>query len=245
MCIETNKTIDNLKIQLYKYLEDPSNYYSSFTFLAKKLNLKNYTFGITSLLGVGSLAAPFLSTFITHKSTSESRSAGATVTRAVLPVCLYEQLDLELSKVKNHDDFCSYLKNNIKEKKIRKIDAALACGFSPSYFYDICNGTQKNLSRDTIIRIALGLQLDINETSELMMRLGYSLFSTSVNRDMIITFCINNKTGLRGAHRLLKEYNEAGLGIKNKESYRRRKGAGIEIKKNSKFYKSIPITKCS
>jgi hypothetical protein len=238
MNIKINSNINNIRTQLIKYLEkNPNDYYSRFTYLAKCFGMSPFDGGtLTSIIpGIGTLI----------EGIGKAGLMDTAITGLGLPSELINQLNFELSKLKSLNDFCRYLDDIIEMKHLKRTNVAINSCLSPSYFYDICNGTQKIVPRDTVIKIALGLQLDFNETSELMKRLGYSLFTSSIKRDKLILFCIDNKICVEAADKLLRSYKVSGLGLKKKkEIYKRFKENEIAIKKNKRSYKSLSITKC-
>ena len=67
--------------------------------------------------------------------------------------------------------------------------------------------TQSNYQpqKDTVFRLALGLQLTVSETQKLLETAGYSL-SRSICKDRVIEYCIiNERQIIREVNLLLKE----------------------------------------
>jgi transcriptional regulator with XRE-family HTH domain len=80
---------------------------------------------------------------------------------------------------------------------------------SKSYFYKIRNG-EKLPSRDTLIQICFGLDLNLEETNLLLNKTGYNALYLRNVRDVIIAYHIENNSNLTKVNIELENY---GVGI--------------------------------
>ena len=64
-----------------------------------------------------------------------------------------------------------------------------------TFAYQILAGTRK-ASRDKLIQLAFGLQLDADECSELLERGGVNALTCRIRRDVIIAFCLCRGLGI-------------------------------------------------
>jgi hypothetical protein len=105
--------------------------------------------------------------------------------------------------------FTTLLRAYMTVKKTRARDLYSAALIEKSYFYQILSG--KHIpARDTVIRIALGLKISLEESRKLLQALGYCFFEKN-RRDIIIMTCIENQAGLYVTEMLLDRYGEISL----------------------------------
>ncbi len=99
------------------------------------------------------------------------------------------------------------LNSLITEKKIKKADVARKSNLHRTYVYEIFNGS-KTPSRDKIIAISFGMELNLEETQKLLKRSGYRELYSRDSRDSIIIFAINKKMNLIDCNDLLDSFSE-------------------------------------
>jgi len=98
----------------------------------------------------------------------------------------------------NHaDDFLStslaeHVQALIRERSLSRADVIKAANLDRVYGYQMINGTRMP-TRDKLIQLAFGLQLDMEETQTLLKRSGQAPLYARVKRDAAIIFCINNE----------------------------------------------------
>lgn len=83
-----------------------------------------------------------------------------------------------------------YLSNLLAEKNKSRSDVRERGGLS-GYVDQIFNGL-RNPTRDKMIRIVIGLGLDIGEAQELLRVAGHKALDPRDRRDSVIVSCINN-----------------------------------------------------
>ncbi len=91
----------------------------------------------------------------------------------------------ELSKAKNIDDYIDknsknftdipvskYLEKLLKEKRLKQADVIRRSELSQVYACQLFSGTKSNPSKDKIICLAFGMQLNLVETQQLLKSSG-------------------------------------------------------------------------
>lgn len=108
-------------------------------------------------------------------------------------------------------DFTSYL-NELQEKKGFKHTYIFNRGnIEKRYGYSLFKGGHKKPSRDFVLRLCFGLELDIAQ-SQLLLRIAKegALYARD-KRDSAIMFCLENKTTALECETLLSELNMTPL----------------------------------
>lgn len=82
----------------------------------------------------------------------------------------------------------------------------LQIAISKSQFYSLLNGT-RNPSKESVFKIAFGLQATRSELDELLQTAGYYGLDPKNKEDAIIIFGLENKKEVGKIAELLKEYN--------------------------------------
>ena len=96
------------------------------------------------------------------------------------------------------------------EKDLQPADILEKSGLSHSYVYDISNGRRKP-SRDSLIALAFGMGLNLEETSLLLKKGGYRELYARDKCDGIIIHCITNSISIVDCNLLLEENNLESL----------------------------------
>lgn len=143
-----------------------------------------------------------------------------------------KELENELEKIESVEDFSNYIENNkesikrerfsdrlyniCKEKNITYSDILNSnVSISKSHFYALLNGT-RNPAREQVIKIAVGLQLSLEETNELLKLADYKELYPKIKEDNIIIFGIKMKKNINEVESLLIEY-DCNLSLFSKE----------------------------
>ena len=128
------------------------------------------------------------------------------------------ELGFELENTQSIYSFIKENESEFDEKKFYGFLAALvkesgksktkivddAC-ISEPYLYDILRG-EKRPSRDTVIKLAFGLEVDAETASRLMMLAGYSGFYLRRKRDALLQFALQNNMNIMEAEVLLAKH---------------------------------------
>lgn len=112
----------------------------------------------------------------------------------------------------NKDEFINsslaqYLNELLIEKNIDKARAIENANLNTQYGYQIFAG-QKNPSRDKLLQLAFGMELDLKSAQHLLNTAGVSELYPRNQRDSIIIFAFNNSLSLMECEELLDEMGE-------------------------------------
>lgn len=91
--------------------------------------------------------------------------------------------------------FHKYLEELISEKNISIPDISVKTLLSRSFTYQIFSGSRVP-SRDIVLRIALAMELSLDETQRLLKLADRGALYPKIKRDAVIIYCINNRSGL-------------------------------------------------
>lgn len=91
--------------------------------------------------------------------------------------------------------FHKYLEKLISERNISTPEVGVKALLSRSFTYQIFSGDRVP-SRDIILRIALALNISLDETQRLLKLADRGALYPKIKRDAVIIYGINNKSGL-------------------------------------------------
>ena len=130
-----------------------------------------------------------------------------------------DELDFELKNTDSLDDFLQIneaefddknfyklLSQYIQESGKSKFGIAVDSGISEPYMYNLIK-VEKRPTRNTVIKLSLGLKLSIKSTERLLKLAGYSGFYVKHKRDSILKFAVENNFSLAEADELLVKYS--------------------------------------
>ena len=80
-----------------------------------------------------------------------------------------------------------------------------------SYGYKLFKG-ERAPSRDTCLKLAFGLELDIDDTQKLLRAAGKSALYPRVPRDAAIIYCLHNHISFQDAESVLNELEAPAIG---------------------------------
>lgn len=100
-----------------------------------------------------------------------------------------------------------YLDELISKYNLVKSNIIKRSGLDRIYGYQILNGT-RTPSRDKLIQLALGMQIDFEEIQKLLKYNGFAPLYAQNRRDSIIIFAIKNKMSVIDLNLLLDEKKE-------------------------------------
>lgn len=104
-----------------------------------------------------------------------------------------------------------YLEILLAQKKLKKGDVINKANLDKSYAYQIFNGNKTNPSRDKLIMLAFGMELNLEETRKLLKISNVSDLYIRNPRDSAIIFCIENKLDLIRTNEKLDELSLSPL----------------------------------
>ena len=133
-----------------------------------------------------------------------------------------EELVNELENAKDTTQFEEFLKRNEAEMhrasfgdcvlklcaKYERTPSSLQpqIAISKSQFYSLLNGT-RNPSKESVIKIAFGLNITKSEINELLQATGFHALDPRDREDAIIIFGLENKKDVGKIDELLREYH--------------------------------------
>lgn len=101
-----------------------------------------------------------------------------------------------------------YLKNIAKNRGLKPSDVMKKTGFHKSYFYALLKGTKDNPSRDVLIQLCFGLELNLDETQKFLKTFGTAMLYARNRRDSIIIHAIENRLSLTDCNINLDTYGQ-------------------------------------
>lgn len=116
--------------------------------------------------------------------------------------------------VRKLPSFSEYICMLTKEKS-EKAETVIKRGeIESSFGHKLFSGT-RNPSRDTVLQLAFGLELNVEETQQLLKVARATALHPRVNRDAIIAHCLENHRSIMETQQLLYENHLPLLGGKN------------------------------
>lgn len=121
--------------------------------------------------------------------------------------------DLDEYLDRNRDNFSNLtfaelLEQTLKENKVSKTDAIKCSNLENHYAYEIFRGKKdKNLSRNKVIMLCIGMGSDLEQTRKLLLKKQYAPLYPKDERDSIIIFGLLRKLSVMDINTLLYEKN--------------------------------------
>lgn len=112
----------------------------------------------------------------------------------------------EYDSVLEKPTFSAYINKLIEEKNCSIPEIIERSCMSQSYCYQLIKGIRKP-SRDKIIQLGIGIELNLNEINKLLRVGGKSELYCRDKRDAIVIFGINNNLAVMDIEELLYERN--------------------------------------
>lgn len=104
------------------------------------------------------------------------------------------------------DSLPEYLERWLKRKDCTKADVVRRSNLNKAYVYQIFLG-KKYPSRDKVIALAFGLELDEKEVQVLLKQAGYRELYPRDPRDALLLYAIGHHKGTIDANELLYDHN--------------------------------------
>jgi hypothetical protein len=105
--------------------------------------------------------------------------------------------------------------NICNEKRLIPEQVILHSGIERTYGHQLFNGTRKP-SREKVLQLAFGLQLDLEETQKLLQIARKNALYPKIKRDAAIIFCLNNQKDFFDTQSVLQALNLTLLGSETK-----------------------------
>lgn len=106
--------------------------------------------------------------------------------------------------------FSVWLLDLVGSKGIDRMSVIRNAGLNQTYGYQIFAG-ERRPSRDKLIQLAFGLELDAQDTCELLERGGMSALRKDCRRDVVIAFCLEHGMDMSKCDDLLWDIHEQTL----------------------------------
>lgn len=97
-----------------------------------------------------------------------------------------------------------YLRALLLEKGLEKKEVVKKSNISTNYVYQIFNG-RRQPQRNKVIMLAFGMDLDLNETLDLLKVAEVALLYDTNKRDLVIMHCIKTKKSVIECNIILNE----------------------------------------
>ena len=91
--------------------------------------------------------------------------------------------------------FAAYITQLCKQKNMIVASVLKKAGIRDSFGYDLFKGTRRP-SRDTVIKLAIGLGLTLDETQKLLSAAGFGGLYPKIRRDAVIIYAIQRQYSL-------------------------------------------------
>lgn len=91
-------------------------------------------------------------------------------------------------------------------KGLRKADVARGSNIKREYCYELLRGDGKKPSRDKVIMLCFGLQLEVDESQQVLKKSGYAPLYARDTRDSIIVFSLSRHISVVKTNITLAEY---------------------------------------
>jgi hypothetical protein len=104
-----------------------------------------------------------------------------------------------------------YLNQLCREREVIPEQVIKKAGIERTYGHQLFNGTRKP-SREKLIQLAIGFQLDFGECQELLKIAQESMLYPKVQRDSVIIFCLSHEKDIFETQGMLEGLNLTILG---------------------------------
>lgn len=109
-----------------------------------------------------------------------------------------------------HTSFEIWLAELLREKNMRKSEVIKRSKLNPTFAYQILSGSRK-ASRNKLLQLAFGMELNIPQTCALLERGGTNGLDPHNRRDVIIAFCRARGATVPDCDETLRRAGEAPL----------------------------------
>lgn len=117
-----------------------------------------------------------------------------------------------LSKYKNvyekNDTFSDYVNAIIKDRKLIKSQVIKASNIDKTYAYELLRGKRDNPSRNKVIMLAFGLQLDIKDTQVFLKQAGYLPLNPKNKQEIFIIYALSRNIDIITLNIMLDKHEQ-------------------------------------
>lgn len=126
----------------------------------------------------------------------------------------FESVDDLVHNRPDEQTFSDYLIDLIEKKGLTNVEAYKKANVSKSVFHTIWSNKHQVPKKNTVLAFAVALELDLDETNELLRKAGYA-FSNAIMFDLLMQYFISNKIyNVYEINEILYDYNQPLLGMK-------------------------------
>lgn len=101
--------------------------------------------------------------------------------------------DHEENLIRSKRPFTDYMRRKIREKGITQQNIFLAADLPERYGYKLISGEKRTDQRDTVLRICLAAEFQLEEVQEALMLYGMSPLHDRIPRDMAFIVAFSNR----------------------------------------------------
>lgn len=102
----------------------------------------------------------------------------------------FKKFEQSLKSKRNYEDFVSRLIYYINLKNKKNPEVYNAAGMTPDCFSKIISGKTKTPKKENVVALAIALNLNFEEATDLLSSAGFSLYKEKA--DLIYRFCFEN-----------------------------------------------------
>ena len=105
----------------------------------------------------------------------------------------------------------AYFNEIIAKRQLKAADIIRKSGQSDNYMHQVLNGTKTKPSRDKLIALCIGAELNLEETQRALEIGKVGILYAKSKRDSVMIYAINNKLKMRDVNGLLEKYGAATI----------------------------------
>lgn len=124
----------------------------------------------------------------------------------------FETFMSENSECLEQYDLSEYLNDYIEKNSLNKSQIIKRSLLSEVYAYQIFSGVRKNPDRNKVLALAFGMELDFEQTQDLLKKTGYTPLYAKNPFDCIVIYALYNKFSLIKLNEMLYDYGLETLG---------------------------------
>ena len=116
------------------------------------------------------------------------------------------------SMMQGENDFTTYMKRLLKEKKLKQQTVFLMADIPERYGYKLLSGEKRTRQRDVIVRICYAAELTLEETQRALRKYGMPELYAKRKRDALLMIAFHERPGsIIDVNSLLKQHGMEAL----------------------------------